>query len=137
MHSWIDSLHGYIFGNYGHLLTREERCGWGYFNSTAQKESWRNDELLSKLDSGGKMAHACEEDAEKCREAASLDPVIKKLIDEYPKQFFVSVAHRILRDHPGEVRLNLCPKCLNLTRTPQAKLCLRCGHSWHLKIVRP
>jgi hypothetical protein len=40
------------------------------------------------------------------------------------------IAQRILRDHPGEVYLNYCPACGALTRTPTARLCLSCGHSW-------
>jgi len=71
------------------------------------------------------------ESAEEAKLAASRDPVIKKLIEDYPDQFFVSVTYRILRDHKDEVQLILCRKCLNLCGTPKAKLCLRCGYSWH------
>lgn len=40
------------------------------------------------------------------------------------------IARRILRDHPDEVYLNHCPACDALTRTPTARLCLVCGHTW-------
>lgn len=40
------------------------------------------------------------------------------------------IAQRILCDHPDEVYLNHCPACGALTRTPTARLCLSCGHSW-------
>lgn len=40
------------------------------------------------------------------------------------------MAERIVRDHPDEVYLNLCPACGALTRTPTARLCLSCGHTW-------
>ena len=40
------------------------------------------------------------------------------------------IAQRIIRDHPGEVYLNRCPACTSLTRTPTARLCLSCGHTW-------
>ena len=40
------------------------------------------------------------------------------------------IALRILRDHPDEVYLNRCPACDALTRTPRARLCLACGHTW-------
>ncbi|HEX6373362.1 MAG TPA: hypothetical protein VF006_30845 [Longimicrobium sp.] len=40
------------------------------------------------------------------------------------------IAQRILRDHPDEIYLNYCPACGALTRTPTARLCLSCGHSW-------
>ncbi len=40
------------------------------------------------------------------------------------------IARRIVRDHPDEVYLNRCPACASLTRTPTARLCLSCGHTW-------
>jgi len=40
------------------------------------------------------------------------------------------IAQRIVRDHADEVYLNYCPACGALTRTPTARLCLSCGHSW-------
>jgi len=41
------------------------------------------------------------------------------------------VRERILRDHKDEVFLNKCSSCEKLVKTPRAKLCLWCGHSWH------
>jgi len=40
------------------------------------------------------------------------------------------IARRIVRDHPDQVYLNRCPACASLTRTPTARLCLSCGHTW-------
>ena len=45
--------------------------------------------------------------------------------------FLEQTAARILREHPGKVFLNRCPQCQALTRTPRARLCVGCGHSWH------
>ena len=49
------------------------------------------------------------------------------------------ITERILSDHPDDVYLNLCPECGALTRTPRARLCLTCGHTWfHIpRDVRP
>jgi len=44
--------------------------------------------------------------------------------------FLEATSERILRDNPGAVVLNRCPKCSALARTPTAKLCLKCGHEW-------
>ena len=41
------------------------------------------------------------------------------------------IAERIVGDHPDEVYLNRCPECSALTRTPTARLCLSCGHTWY------
>lgn len=40
------------------------------------------------------------------------------------------IAERIMREHPGEVFINNCPKCGRLARTPLAKQCRHCSHSW-------
>jgi hypothetical protein len=125
---WSDSLERYVFVNYMRFLTAAERHGWDYFIQTAKAKatlaadhSFKSKEVLAEYYANAKESKL----------AASRDPVIKKLIEDYPDQFFVSVTYRILRDHAGEVKLTLCPKCLNLCGTPKAELCLRCGHSWH------
>lgn len=59
------------------------------------------------------------------------DPVVLGLVGEGLEAFRKRVASRILDEHRDEVFLNYCPKCGGLTRTPMAKLCLHCGHSWH------
>ena len=43
---------------------------------------------------------------------------------------YAVISRRIARNHPDEVFASRCPKCGRLPRTPRAKLCLRCGHSW-------
>jgi hypothetical protein len=40
----------------------------------------------------------------------------------------------LLRDHEDEIFLNYCPQCTELCRTPKARMCVQCGHSWHAKI---
>lgn len=132
---WSDSLERYVFVNYRHLLTVAERDGWEYFIQTAKEKMWleRDDEFEIAMSDASKKERAQHhaELIEEAKLAASRDPAIKKLIEDYPDKFFVSVTYRILRDHAGEVQLILCPKCLNLCGTPKAELCLRCGHSWH------
>ena len=137
---WIDSLERYVFCYYKHLLTEAEWHAWNYFIQTEKKEATEKSGLF---DCSNERWQALEreieqsysENAEEAKRAACRDPVIKKLIEDYPNEFFVSVTYRILRDHPDEVMLNVCPKCLNLCGTPEAKLCLRCGHSWHSESV--
>ncbi len=45
--------------------------------------------------------------------------------------FALRTAARILQERGGEVRLNRCPRCGELARTPTAKQCRLCGHDWH------
>jgi len=45
-------------------------------------------------------------------------------------QFMLSMRERIMREHKSEIMLNRCPKCNALARTPTAKQCPKCFHSW-------
>ena len=130
---WIDSLERYVFVYYGHLLTEAERHAWQYFIQTDKRTLLEADPAHKQTvdDPWKVVAQDHAELAQQEKLAASRDPVIKKLIDDFPDQFYTAVTYRILRDHADEVQLTLCPKCLNLCGTPQAQLCLRCGHSWH------
>jgi hypothetical protein len=40
------------------------------------------------------------------------------------------IANRIMSEHADKVFINNCPSCGQLARTPQAKQCRHCGHSW-------
>ena len=40
------------------------------------------------------------------------------------------IAERIMAEHAGDVFINNCPNCVRLARTPLAKQCRHCGHSW-------
>ena len=44
-------------------------------------------------------------------------------------EFLEGVVERILRDLPSGISINRCPECRRVLRTPEAKLCLWCGHS--------
>lgn len=45
--------------------------------------------------------------------------------------FALNVANRIMDQDSDKVFFNNCPKCNKLTRTPYARQCRYCGHSWH------
>ncbi len=44
------------------------------------------------------------------------------------------IAYRMLKDHPE--LLNYCPKCNKLTRTPKARQCRHCHHTWFHEDVK-
>lgn len=56
--------------------------------------------------------------------------IIEFLKDGYD-EFELSVARRIMKESPEKVFLNNCLKCNMLARTPFAKQCRHCCHSWH------
>jgi hypothetical protein len=42
------------------------------------------------------------------------------------------IVNRVRREHgQGTLRLNRCPRCHRIARTPLAKQCFCCGHDWH------
>jgi hypothetical protein len=66
-------------------------------------------------------------------ENVNTDKHIKKLVDGGFESFKERVVERIWNDHRHELKLNLCPRCSKVTRTPWAKQCQFCFHSWHRK----
>ena len=63
------------------------------------------------------------------------DVEVLKLLEDGYDDFEIKTAKRIQREHPNEYVINRCPKCKAVTRTPYAKYCVKCGHSWHYKIA--
>jgi hypothetical protein len=47
----------------------------------------------------------------------------------------IRIAERIFDEHIDELELNLCPNCNKIARTPQAKQCRFCFHSWREKSI--
>jgi hypothetical protein len=56
-------------------------------------------------------------------------------IQKTPEEFVLDVAKRIMAETPEKVFFNNCPRCNRLARTPKAKQCRYCGHSWRESIV--
>jgi hypothetical protein len=49
--------------------------------------------------------------------------------------FELNVANRIITQNSDKIFFNQCPKCNKLARTPSARQCRHCGHSWHDIVV--
>lgn len=58
-------------------------------------------------------------------------PAVKEFLKGGYEEFELSAAGRIMREVPEKVFMNNCPKCNKLARTPFARQCRHCGHSWH------
>jgi hypothetical protein len=112
----------YVIQHYGHLMNAHERA------------VHRHLVALYKFRNGGPPAPGTAEDT------ATLKATQRGLLSDEPAVIVGAqagwdaarekIAARILGDHRDEVYLNYCPACGNLTRTPTARLCLGCGHSW-------
>lgn len=106
----MDDLSSYIFTHYDRLLMsaeREAHFGMGLF-------------AVGGSFGPARVSSASLSESAEVREFDKLGDV----------EFRRRVVDRILREHAAEVVLNRCPKCDGLCRTPRAKQCMRCGHSW-------
>jgi hypothetical protein len=61
----------------------------------------------------------------------SEDPDVLNLLANGLNQFYIETACRIAEQTPEKVYFNYCPNCKMLARTPYARQCKHCGHSWH------
>jgi hypothetical protein len=114
----------YIISYYPKLMTQEERLAHRHLVTTYKVTGGRSD--------------AAAQDEVRCEHSVrsrwlSDDPAVIRLAADGLEAFRLRVAERILREHREQIFLNYCPQCGGLTRTPKAKLCLHCGHSWHQK----
>ncbi len=60
-------------------------------------------------------------------------PNVKELLKNGYDEFELNVVRRIMKETPEKVFFNNCPICNKLARTPYAKQCRHCGHSWRDK----
>ena len=110
----LSNLVGYIFNHYLHLMTETEQKA----NSSLL--------LLEKA-----RASSSEAMRQKALDLSGYqNPEIREFISMGIEDFRQHVCQRLLSSHRNDIFLNYCPECGNLTATPKAKLCLKCGHSW-------
>ncbi len=115
-----EELATYLYDYCNNLLTVEER------------EAYKNTLVLFKIRNS-------ESPAKKKllrKEWFSSDAEVLDLLKNGEEEFFRNLELRVLRDNPQKEFLNICPKCNYLTKTPKAKQCRKCHHSWHNKVER-
>jgi hypothetical protein len=61
------------------------------------------------------------------------DKSIGGLTDNGYEAYKRRITEIIFKEHGDELELNLCPKCGKIARTPLAKQCQFCFHSWRDK----
>jgi hypothetical protein len=64
---------------------------------------------------------------------ASDDPEVLDLLKDGYDKFEEIYAQRIYDEHLDKLDINRCPSCSGVARTPEAKQCRYCGHSWRDK----
>lgn len=111
----MDELASYIFNHYHHLLTPEERAA--HRTILGERKSEHADSQAMK-------------DALR-KSLVSADPKVLALLRDGRESFRERTRNRVMREHAGEVFLNLCPRCGVLAKTPTAKQCPKCFFSWH------
>jgi len=113
----------YIIHHFPRLLTAMEHAAIRHYNTT------------SKIGAAEKY-HSVETYNEKIKwhkEHNNLtdDPSILKLLENGIQALYIMAATRIKEEAPDKIYFNNCPECDQLARTPYARQCKYCGHSWH------
>ena len=109
----------YIVTYFSKLLTEQERLAIKHTSSTI------------KLDLPNRRSNDSAVRVYKENGWLSSDENVTNLLQGGYDEFELRTAERIFKEHRNEVKLNLCPKCKKLARTPLAKQCRFCGHNWH------
>ncbi len=115
-----EELRRYLIQHYSHLLSKEENQALSQVCLTKeQKEKWskpRNKEGLINL---------------KIQDFYGFDnPKVDELVALGQEKLIAQLTNQLLAKHSDKVFLNYCPKCNELARTPKAKQCRFCNHSW-------
>jgi hypothetical protein len=112
----------YIIVYFSHLMTDKESRALRHLNS---KE---------KLDLSNQRSNDLgkEQRIKMYKEKGWLseDVEVLALLDNGDNEFIDRTAERILNDNKDKIQINNCPNCGQLARTPFARQCRHCGHSW-------
>lgn len=110
-----DELTRYVLAHYGRYCTESEDLALRVLNMRLKAEHAQNPDIQRKL-------------AE--HRGLELTPEVQHLVAAGRVPTRLAIRKRLLRDHAADIFLNYCPKCSALCRTPLARMCVACGHSW-------
>lgn len=108
-------LEQYVLTHYSGLFTRLESLG---FKAASADEKASN--------SSGRQADMLRE-----KWGAENNPEVVAALSKGVESFRRAVYARLMEEHSSEIYVNRCPSCTNVVRTPKAKQCQWCFHSWH------
>lgn len=69
------------------------------------------------------------------RNGIAPDKKVLKLLENGYSEFVLETAQRIKNETPKEYRINRCPNCSFIAKTPYVKQCRKCGENWHSEIA--
>lgn len=104
----------YIRNYFSRLLTDDEKLALKYHMYTYKTED--NPQMRKVMVDKGWISERSD---------------IKEFLNDGYDEFELNVSKRIMKETPEKVFFNNCPKCNRLARTPYARQCKHCGHSWH------
>jgi len=112
----------YIVTYNTHLLTEKEKLGVKHLHSEIKIGNCDGEDTRMKIEH--------KTDLYKRIGWMTEDKEILELIKGGQEELYKKIAERILKDHRGKIDFNNCPSCGQLARTPLARQCRHCGHSW-------
>lgn len=101
--SMSEELIAYILRYYSNFMREDERLGFRFLETDLNSQA-NND----------------------------LKALVCDLLKDGSDSFRSATAQRILKDNAEKIKLNFCPKCNGLARTPTAQQCRYCGHQWQV-----
>jgi hypothetical protein len=112
-----DALADYIFNNYSQFYTDSESKAIRHHFGQVKFQHWPGDspDIIKK----------------EIESFKTVDQEALQLLKNGYAHFIRNTAERIYGEHKAELKLNLCPNCQRIARTPQAKQCRFCRHDWH------
>lgn len=112
-----EDLKRYILNHYSVLLSKEEKLALKHLRHAQKLASQSNTEKVKTIKAYLKIGWISENEID--------------LTDESVQRIENDLAESLLKNHYDQISINNCPKCNQLARTPFAKQCRYCGHSWH------
>jgi hypothetical protein len=106
----------YIWDHYHHLMTELEQQAGSAIIGRLKADDSTNPQTAKKL----------REDWGRTN-----DPTINALLQDGTATFRRRVRDRLLQTYPEQIFINRCPACQRIVRTPKARLCVWCGHTWY------
>ena len=115
MYDDASELSAYIFKNYTTLVSKGEDVILQAIEANHKSESQGMKKMELYLESKVKGFKATGKE---------------KDLEANQTLFKATVRDRILAENEDEVFINRCPECEQILKTPRARQCLWCSHSW-------
>jgi hypothetical protein len=113
----------YVVIYHPQFMNQLERRAWTHAIATEKAEAWRQH--------SSRLGESTREIPDRYSRSMSTNSEVLGLIEDGWEAFLERTATRILRDHASEIYMNRCPKCGEVTVTPNARQCRYCRHDWH------